>query len=83
MFRLSDIIASIGVAILLIAFLLNLLKKLQQDSVSYSVLNIVGAGFACYASWLIRFWPFVVLEGIWCLAAGAALFRLKRRVTPA
>lgn len=75
MFRLSDIIASIGVAILLLAFLLNLLKKLQQDSFSYSVLNIIGAGFACYASWLIHFWPFVVLEGTWCLAAAVALLR--------
>jgi hypothetical protein len=78
MFRLSDIIASIGVAILLLAFLLNLLKKLQQDSVSYSVLNIIGAGFACYASWLIHFWPFVVLEGAWCLAAAVALFKCER-----
>jgi len=83
MFRLSDIIASIGVAILLIAFLLNLLKKLPQDSHSYSLMNVIGAGFACYASWLIHFWPFVILEGTWCLAAGAALFRRKRRVTPA
>jgi len=75
MFQLSDIIASIGVAILLLAFLLNLLKKLRQDSVSYSVLNVIGAGFACYASWLIHFWPFVVLEGTWCLAAAVVLLR--------
>ncbi len=75
MFRSSDIIASIGVAILLIAFLLNLLKKLSQDSAGYSILNMIGAGFACYASWMIHFWPFVVLEGVWCLAATVSLFR--------
>jgi hypothetical protein len=31
----ADWIGSIGVSILLVAFLLNLLKKIAQDSVSY------------------------------------------------
>jgi hypothetical protein len=71
----ADIIGSIGVAILLLAFLLNLLKRLNQDTPLYSLLNMVGAGLACYASWIIDYLPFVVLEGTWCLVAAVALVR--------
>jgi len=62
-------IGSAGVALLLIAFLLNLLKVLRADTHIYMALNLVGAGLACYSSYLIDFMPFVVLEGVWALVA--------------
>ncbi|MGZ3836355.1 MAG: CBU_0592 family membrane protein, partial [Mucilaginibacter sp.] len=48
----SDIIASIGVIVLLIAFFLNLNKKLKADSKSYILMNLIGAGICCYASYI-------------------------------
>jgi hypothetical protein len=74
----SDIIGSVGVALLLLAFLLNLSNQLKQDSKLYTLMNIAGAGLACYASWLIGFIPFVVLEGTWFLVAAIAFIRLLR-----
>ena len=68
-------IGSLGVAFLLIAFLLNLIKRLQADAHPYMVLNLVGAALACYSSYLINFMPFVVLEGVWALAALVAIAR--------
>ncbi|PCJ62414.1 MAG: hypothetical protein COA73_06670 [Candidatus Hydrogenedentota bacterium] len=41
----------------------------------YQGSNAIGAGFAAYASWLIDYMPFVILEGIWCLVALISLFR--------
>jgi hypothetical protein len=41
-------------------------------------LNIIGAGLSCYASVLIRYWPFVVLEGCWVLVSIAGLAGKKR-----
>ena len=70
-----DLIGSAGVALLLVAFFLNLFGRLRQDSVAYALLNMVGAGLSCYASFLIGFVPFVVLEGTWCLVAAAGLVR--------
>jgi hypothetical protein len=70
------LIASIGVALLLLAFLLNLVKRLSSDGSLYSFLNFVGAALAAYASYLIDFMPFVVLEGTWALAAGVSLGRI-------
>ncbi len=52
---LSDWIGFIGVTILLVAFLLNLLNKLEKNSLIYILLNIVGAGMACLASWMIDY----------------------------
>lgn len=69
------VIGSIGVALLLLAFLLNLAKLLAQDSWSYLALNVVGAGLAAYSSYLISFVPFVVLEGTWTAVTAVAMAR--------
>jgi hypothetical protein len=74
----SDIIASLGVIILLIAFLLNLYKKLPAESKTYALLNLIGAGTCGYASYMISFYPFVILEGIWAFVALTSLFKVPR-----
>jgi len=76
--KVSDVLASVGVIILLIAFLLNLYKKLPSESKIYSVMNFIGAGICCFSSYLIRFYPFVVLEGVWGLFALVSLFNVPR-----
>jgi hypothetical protein len=68
----SSIVGSIGVLLLLAAFFLHLFGFISQGRL-YILLNIVGAGLSCYASVLIRFWPFVVLEGCWVLVSMAGL----------
>jgi hypothetical protein len=77
----ANLIGAIGVALLLAAFVLNLLKVLPPDRAAYSLLNLLGASLACYSSYLIDFLPFVVLEGVW---AAAAVFALGRAlISPA
>ena len=70
------LIGSAGVSLLLVAFLLQLGKAIRGDGWPYLVLNFVGAALAGYSSWLIRFMPFVILEGTWAMVA---LFGLVRR----
>ena len=74
----SQIIGSIGVALLLIAFFMNSFGMLASDSRSYQTMNVVGSAVSCYASYLIGFAPFVVLEATWCAAAVAAMLRGRR-----
>ena len=76
----SSIIGSIGVILLLLAFFLNLFGFVGQSSRVYVLLNVVGAGLSCYASFLIHYIPFVVLEAVWCLVALFALFRGKSKI---
>jgi len=74
----SDIIASVGVIILLIAFLLNLFKKMESESKLYALMNFFGAGLCGYSSYLISFYPFVILEGIWAFVALLSLLKVPR-----
>jgi hypothetical protein len=75
-----EAIGFIGVALLLIAFFLNLFRLLKAESNAYLGLNLVGASLACASSYLIDFLPFVLLEGTWAGVAGVALARKLRPV---
>ncbi len=74
----SDIIASLGVIILLIAFLLNLYKKIRANSRLYTALNFTGAAMCGISSYMINFYPFVVLEGIWASFALVSFIKVSR-----
>ena len=71
----ETLIGSLGVALLLLAFLLNLVRVLSTESYPYTALNFAGASLAGYASYLIGFVPFVILEGTWAVVAAVALVR--------
>lgn len=77
----ADVIGFAGVALLLLAFLLNLLKILDQSGRTYVTLNAIGAGMACAASVMIHYLPFVLLEGTWTLVSVLALVSSYRRKT--
>jgi len=74
----DQVTGSVGVALLLIAFFMNLFGMVTAESRTYQAMNAVGAGISCYASYLIGFVPFVVLEAVWCAAALAAMLRGRR-----
>jgi hypothetical protein len=78
----SDIIASIGVIILLVAFLLNLYKKISANSIPYTFMNFLGAAICGFSSYLISFYPFVVLESIWAIFALVSLIKVSRGTSP-
>ena len=65
----ADWIGSTGVALLLLAFALNLTGRLRHESLTYPSMNAAGAGLAAYAAWLIDYMPFVVLEGTWMVVS--------------
>ncbi len=65
----NDLIGTIGVGLILIAYFLGTEKLIKQDGKLFYVMNIIGAGLACYASLLISYWPFVILEGTWVLVS--------------
>jgi hypothetical protein len=77
--KFTDWIGFAGVTILLIAFFLNLSNKLHKDSLSYILMNIIGAGIACLASVLINYIPFIVLEGCWTIVSIGALINRFRK----
>lgn len=74
----NDIIGTLGVGLILIAYFLNTEKLLSKDGKLFYVLNIIGALLACYASFLINYWPFVILEGTWTLVSIYGLMKAMK-----
>lgn len=70
----TDLVGFIGVTILLVAFFLNLTNKLKKDSLTYLIMNLIGAGAACFASILMNYLPFIILEGCWVVVSAFGIF---------
>ncbi|MEJ7738499.1 MAG: hypothetical protein WKF97_13800 [Chitinophagaceae bacterium] len=77
---LTDWTGSVGVTILLIAYFLNLKDKIAKDSLTYLFLNLLGAGIACVASVLLKYLPFIILEGCWTLISAVGLFNHLNKI---
>jgi hypothetical protein len=72
----NDIIGTIGVGLILLAYVFNTFAVIKKDGRLFFAMNIVGAGLACYASLLINYVPFIILEGVWCIVSVAGLVKL-------
>jgi len=72
----NDIIGTIGVGLILLAYFLNIFSMIPKDGVLFFMMNIIGAALACYASFLIHYLPFIILEGTWTLVSIIGMMRL-------
>jgi len=70
-----DTIGSTGVAMLLLAFFLNIFDIISKKGYAYIWMNLAGAGLACYASILLQYLPFVILEGVWSAVSAVAILK--------
>lgn len=75
----TDIISTIRVSLILLAFFLNTFKYVSDNSNLYFVLNIVGGAFACYGSVLLNSLPFIILEGTWSVVALIGLIKTLKQ----
>ncbi len=76
----NDLIGSIGVIMMLVAFLLNIMDKLDNDHPFYIFLNFIGSIMACIASIMIEYTPFIILEGTWALISGWGIYDYFKRL---
>lgn len=74
----SDLLATLGVTTLLIAFVLNQRGQLSERHPAFLAMNLLGAALCAVSAWLVQFIPFVVLESVWALVAGWGLWRWHR-----
>jgi hypothetical protein len=73
----NDWIGTAGVGLILIAYFCSTFKLINGNGRVYFLLNTLGAALACYASFLIHYYPFVILEGTWAAVSLIALIRSK------
>lgn len=73
--QIADGVGIVGVIILLIAYYLLQAKRINSESILYSLMNLVGATLILYS--LILDWntPAVVMESVWIVISMFALFK--------
>jgi hypothetical protein len=71
--NLNDLIGIAGVALILAAYFLSIFNYIKKEGRLYFLMNIVGAALAGFASWLIHYWPFVILEAVWVIVSVAGI----------
>ena len=75
-FDISAAVGTVGVALLLVAFFMNMLGRMSASSALYLALNSVGAGLAALYALVLWAPPLIVLEGAWAIAASYKLAKL-------
>jgi hypothetical protein len=68
-----------GALLILAGFTLGQLRVLDQHSLVYLVLNLVGSFVLAVIAWVDRRWGFLLLEGVWAIVSGVSLVNLLRR----
>lgn len=65
----SDWIGTAGVFLILVAYFCSTFRWMSSQSRLFFALNTIGAAATCFASYLIQYWPFFVLEGTWTIVS--------------
>jgi hypothetical protein len=76
----SDWIGTIGVGMILIAYFFSTFNWMSAHSRVFFMLNTVGASMTCFASYLISYWPFFVLEGTWTIISLIGWIKAKQNI---
>ena len=70
----------IGMIFIVVAFVLDeWVKKFNQETVQYNIMNIIGSGLLTYYAFTINSWPFIILNVIWCATAIFKLAKIVRK----
>jgi len=76
--NLIDWIGFAGVFQILLAYILNVTKKISNENLIFILLNLTGASMACLASVLMDYLPFIILEAVWAIVSFIALIKYFR-----
>lgn len=70
-----DLFGGLGFVLLLIAFFMNLSKKIVRNTFVYNGLNFIGSLILLYYAYQIGSMLFVILEAVWAIISLVFLFR--------
>ncbi len=74
-----DQVVQVGGALLILAaFILAQMGRLETDSLPYLGLNLVGSTILAIDAWIGAEWGFLLLEGVWAIVSAGGLVRVLR-----
>jgi hypothetical protein len=63
------IIGIFGAFLILLAFILNQIHVWKDDSLTYDLVNFLGAVLLVIYGFIIKGWPFVALNTVWAIVS--------------
>ncbi|TCC05790.1 CBU_0592 family membrane protein [Kribbella soli] len=74
-----DVVEIVGALTVLAAFAAAQAGKLQQRTITYQLLNLIGSGVLATIAAVQLSWGFLLLEGSWAVISLLGLLNLLRR----
>jgi membrane-bound ClpP family serine protease len=74
----SQVVQVVGSLLILAAFAAAQRGLLDQKSLAYLILNVVGSTVLAVEAVLERQWGFLLLEGVWAFVSAASLLSVVR-----
>jgi hypothetical protein len=71
-----QVISLAGALLILVPFAASQVGRLRTSSVSYQVMNLVGAGVLTVIAVLEQQYGFILLEGVWTIMSAVGLRRV-------
>jgi hypothetical protein len=63
----SLLVGVLGMALILLAFVLEEVRKLAPRDRIYQAINAVGSALLTWYAIMLGSWPFIILNIVWCL----------------
>ena len=77
-----DVVEIVGALTILVAFAATQAGKLQQRTITYQLLNLLGSGVLATIAAVQLSWGFLLLEGSWAVISLLGLRSLLRHKQP-
>ncbi|RZT27037.1 hypothetical protein EV649_0788 [Kribbella sp. VKM Ac-2569] len=74
-----DVVEIVGALTILVAFAAAQAGRLQQRTITYQLLNLLGSGVLATIAAVQLSWGFLLLEGSWAVISLLGLLNLVRR----
>jgi hypothetical protein len=74
-----DVLEIVGAVTILIAFAAAQARKLDQRTVTYQLLNLLGSGVLAVIAAVQSSWGFLLLEGSWAVISLIGLLALRKQ----